>query len=98
MSNEDERTAAGRKFDLILNTIPFEVDNQEYVNLVGFGGIYCVVGIPTNKIAVSVPEYVFFQKTVSGSIVAGCKDMTELFPFCVKHSNNSLIFFASFCC
>jgi len=86
MSNEDERTAAVRKFDLILNTIPFEVDNQEYVNLVGFGGIYCVVGIPTNKIAVSVPEYVFFQKTVSGSIVAGCKDMTELFPFCVKHN------------
>lgn len=86
MSNEEEQEEAKYSLDFILNTIPVPHSYNEHIVMLRNGGTYCLVGIPVANVSLFVPQVVFHQYSIVGSIVAGESDITEMFKFCVKHN------------
>lgn len=77
------------KFDLIISTIPTKYEPMDYVNLLAYGGDFCIVGLPPTDIlpSISIGSLVFAgHKRVYGSMIGGMKETQEMLDFSLKHS------------
>eukprot|EP01135_Chromosphaera_perkinsii_P001725 Nk52_evm102s208 gene=Nk52_evmTU102s208 len=72
--------------DLVLNTVPCAMEYQPSLDMCRQNATYCMLGIPPINLPVFVPQMVFWQLHVVGSIVVGSQDMREMFTFCLKHN------------
>ncbi len=81
--------AAGR-FDVIIDTVPYEHDLNPYVNTLATNGTLVVVGYlgPLDPMLVTVP-LIMGRKSVAGSLIGGIAETQELLDFCGKHNITS---------
>ncbi|WP_010228375.1 NAD(P)-dependent alcohol dehydrogenase [Gillisia marina] len=81
--------AAGR-FDVIIDTVPYEHDLNPYVNTLATSGTLVVVGYlgPLNPMLVTVPM-IMGRKSVAGSLIGGIAETQELLDFCGEHNITS---------
>ena len=76
------------RFDVIISTIPTAYEPMEYVNLLAYGGEFCVVGLPPSEVmpSISLSSLVFAgHKRVYGSVIGGMKETQEMLDFSLKH-------------
>ncbi|MCA0153044.1 NAD(P)-dependent alcohol dehydrogenase [Winogradskyella vincentii] len=78
------------KFDLILDTVPYEHDFNPYMATLGTNGTLVVLGYlgPVESPLVTVPM-IMGRKNLAGSLIGGIAETQELLDFCGKHNITS---------
>ncbi|WP_019669724.1 NAD(P)-dependent alcohol dehydrogenase [Eudoraea adriatica] len=86
-TDESQMEGAMGRFDLIIDTVPYEHDLNPYVGTLNTNGTLVVVGYlgPLDPMLVTVP-LIMGRKSVAGSLIGGIAETQELLDFCGKHN------------
>lgn len=89
-TDESQMEKAMGRFDLIIDTVPYEHDLNPYVGTLSTNGTLVVVGYlgPLDPMLVTVPM-IMGRKSVAGSLIGGIAETQELLDFCGKHNITS---------
>lgn len=75
------------KFDLIIDTVPYNHDLNPYVDTLKVDGTLVLVGhLGSMDGMLNSAPMVMKRKTVAGSMIGGIKETQELLDFCGKHN------------
>jgi len=86
-TNDEHMKSVQSKFDLIIDTVPYEHDVNPYVNTLNFNGTLVLVGFLGNlEHALNTVPLVMGRRAVAGSLIGGIKETQELLDFCGKHN------------
>mmetsp|Transcript_44783 Transcript_44783/g.85640 ORF Transcript_44783/g.85640 Transcript_44783/m.85640 type:complete len:338 (-) Transcript_44783:178-1191(-) len=79
------------ELDLLINCVSAKTDYAQQMGWLAHAGTLCIVGLPVEEITVPLLGTVFYQKSVTGSIVGGRDDVKEMLQFCAVHGIKPLI-------
>lgn len=84
---ENEMKAAAGKFDLIIDTVPYDHDINPYLATLNISGTLVLVGfIGKMEDALSTPPMILGRRSVAGSVIGGIKETQEMLDFCGEHN------------
>ena len=84
---ENEMKAAAGKFDLIIDTVPYDHDINSYMATLNISGTLVLVGfIGQMEDALSTPPMILGRRSVAGSVIGGIKETQEMLDFCGEHN------------
>lgn len=85
-TDEDEMKAALNKFDLIIDTVPYEHDINPYMQTLAVNGTLVLVGFigEFENDFVSTKPMIYKRRSVAGSLIGGIKETQEMLDFCGK--------------
>lgn len=84
----DKLNEVKERFDFIISTIPTKYEPMDYINLLAYGGEFCIVGLPPTDIlpTINIASLVFAgHKKAYGSMIGGMKETQEMLDFSLKH-------------
>ena len=83
-TNEEEMKTVTNKFDLIIDTVPYEHDINPYMNTLTVDGTLVLVGFigEFEDVAISTRPMIYKRRTVAGSLIGGIKETQEMLDFC----------------
>lgn len=83
-TDEDEMKAVANKFDLIIDTVPYEHDINPYMQTLALDGTLVLVGLigEFENNAVSTRPMIYKRRSVAGSLIGGIKETQEMLDFC----------------
>jgi uncharacterized zinc-type alcohol dehydrogenase-like protein len=84
------RSARG-SFDIVLNTVSADIPIEDYVRLLGPGGVVVNVGLPTQPYSVRPGALVGGNKAIAGSQIGGIAETQEMLDFCAEHGLGATI-------
>ncbi len=86
-TDTEQMKSGGGKFDLIIDTVPYAHDLNEYVGTLNINGTLVLVGYlgPIDPMLNSVPM-ILGRKSVAGSVIGGIKETQDMLDFCGKHN------------
>jgi uncharacterized zinc-type alcohol dehydrogenase-like protein len=89
-TDEAQMEDAMGRFDLIIDTVPYEHDLNPYMNTLTTNGTLVVVGYlgPLDPMLMTIPM-IMGRKSVAGSLIGGIAETQELLDFCGKHNITS---------
>jgi uncharacterized zinc-type alcohol dehydrogenase-like protein len=89
-TDESQMEKVMGKFDLILDTVPYEHDFNPYMATLSTNGTLVVLGYlgPVDSPLVTVPM-IMGRKSMAGSLIGGIAETQELLDFCGKHNITS---------
>jgi uncharacterized zinc-type alcohol dehydrogenase-like protein len=86
-SDTEAMQAARERFDLIISTLPGDHDVTPYLDLLGRGGTYVVVGAVGNlTFPVSLPRLMKRHRSIAGSQIGSTRETQEMLDFCGEHN------------
>jgi uncharacterized zinc-type alcohol dehydrogenase-like protein len=87
LSTETKQMAAAkRRFDLIIDTVPYVHDVNPYIPTLAVNGVLVLVGYLGKLDAVlDTSPLVLTRKSVAGSFIGGIAETQELLDFCGQH-------------
>ena len=86
-TDEEAMKTVSGKFDLILDTVPYEHDILPYMNTLKLDATLVLLGfIGEFNIPISTKPMVFRRKNISGSLIGGIKETQEMLDFCGEKS------------
>ncbi len=84
---ENEMAAVRRKFDLIIDTVPYDHDLKPYIATLNINGTLVLVGhIGTLEHAISTVPLIGGRRAVAGSVIGGIKETQEMLDFCAENN------------
>jgi uncharacterized zinc-type alcohol dehydrogenase-like protein len=84
---ENEMESAKGKFDLIIDTVPYDHDINPYINTLNISGTLVLVGfIGKMEDALFTPPMILGRRSVAGSVIGGIKETQEMLDFCGEHN------------
>lgn len=84
---ENEMKAAKGKFDLIIDTVPYDHDLNPYISTLAVNGTLVLVGyIGKMEDALFTPPMIGGRRSVAGSVIGGIKETQEMLDFCGEHN------------
>jgi uncharacterized zinc-type alcohol dehydrogenase-like protein len=84
---ENEMSAVKGKFDLIIDTVPYDHDVNAYINTLNISGTLVLVGyIGQMGDALFTPPMILGRRSVAGSVIGGIKETQEMLDFCGEHN------------
>ena len=84
---ENEMKAAAGKFDLIIDTVPYDHDINPYLATLNISGTLVLVGfIGKMEDALFTPPMILGRRSVAGSVIGGIKETQEMLDFCGEHN------------
>lgn len=82
-TDEEQMKSVKGKFDLIIDTVPYDHDLNPYVMTLGINGTLVLVGyIGKLEDMVATPPMIMGRRSIAGSVVGGIKETQELLDFC----------------
>lgn len=83
-TDEEEMKAALNKFDLIIDTVPYEHDINPYMQTLAVNGTLVLVGFigEFENDSVSTKPMIYKRRSVAGSLIGGIKETQEMLDFC----------------
>jgi uncharacterized zinc-type alcohol dehydrogenase-like protein len=86
-TDDSQMKSVTSKFDLIIDTVPYDHDINPYVATLGINGTHVLVGfIGKMKEALFTPQMIMGRKSVAGSVIGGIAETQEMLDFCGKHN------------
>lgn len=80
---ENEMKAVKGKFDLIIDTVPYDHDINPYISTLNISGTLVLVGyIGKMGDALFTPPMIGGRRSVAGSVIGGIKETQEMLDFC----------------
>lgn len=84
---ENEMAAAKGKFDLIIDTVPYDHDINPYISTLNINGTLVLVGyIGKMDDGLFTPPMIGGRRSVAGSVIGGIKETQEMLDFCGEHN------------
>lgn len=84
---ENEMETVKGKFDLIIDTVPYDHDINPYVATLNISGTLVLVGyIGQMGDALFTPPMILGRRSVAGSVIGGIKETQEMLDFCGEHN------------
>ncbi|WP_417431416.1 NAD(P)-dependent alcohol dehydrogenase [Halpernia sp.] len=82
-TNKDQMKEVQGKFDLIIDTVPYEHDLNDYVSSLNVSGTLVLLGFigELNKMISTVP-IVLGRRSIAGSLIGGIAETQEMLDFC----------------
>lgn len=83
-TDDDAMKEVANKFDLIIDTVPYEHDINPYMNTLTVNGTLVLVGFigEFDKTAISTRPMIYKRRSVAGSLIGGIKETQEMLDFC----------------
>lgn len=82
-TDEHQMADVKGKFDLIIDTVPYDHDLNPYVLTLAVGGTLVLVGyIGKLEDMLATPPMISGRRSVAGSVIGGIKETQELLDFC----------------
>lgn len=82
--------AAANRFDLIIDTVPYDHDINPYLPTLKLDGTLVLVGLVGDiSHNLSTVPLLLGRRTVAGSVIGGIKETQELLDFCGEHNITS---------
>lgn len=76
-----------RKFDLIIDTVPYDHDINPYIATLNISGTHVLVGyIGAMADSLGTPAMIMGRRSVAGSVIGGIAETQEMLDFCGKHN------------
>ena len=86
-SDKEAMKAARERFDLIISTLPNDHDMNPYLDLLGRGGTYVVVGAVNDLThPVFLPKLMMRHRSIAGSQIGSTDQTQEMLDFCGEHN------------
>ncbi|MDE2590973.1 MAG: NAD(P)-dependent alcohol dehydrogenase [Patescibacteria group bacterium] len=85
-TDADQMAMVNGKFDLIIDTVPYAHDLNQYIPSLSVNGTLVLVGFLGNlDPTLNTAPMIMGRKSVAGSLIGGIAETQELFDFCGKH-------------
>jgi len=84
-----QMAAVAGKFDLIINTVPYQHDVNPYIPTLASGGTMVMVGYLGPLDDFNTAPLVFSRKALAGSLIGGIAETQEMLDFCGQHGIHS---------
>ena len=83
-TDEESMKSVFNKFDLIIDTVPYEHDINPYMNTLTVNGTLVLVGFigEFENESVSTRPMIYKRRSVAGSLIGGIKETQEMLDFC----------------
>jgi alcohol dehydrogenase (NADP+) len=75
-----------KKFHFIIDTVSAQHDLNTYLELLGRGGVMCLVGVPEKPAEVAAHNLIMRRRTLAGSLIGGIKETQEMLNFCAERN------------
>jgi uncharacterized zinc-type alcohol dehydrogenase-like protein len=72
-------------FDLIISTVPANVDLDAYLGLLGTDGTFVNLGVPEKPLSVSAMSLLRNRRSLAGTLSGGLPETQEMIDFCAEH-------------
>lgn len=90
LSTDKKHLASVRgRFDLIIDTVPYEHNVNPYLSTLALGGTLVLVGLVGQLPALNTAPLIVGRKSVAGSVIGGIAETQELLNFCGQHNITS---------
>ncbi len=84
--DEDQMTAHGGSFDMILNTVAASHELDAFSALLKRDGTLVLVGVPEHPHpSPNVGNLIFKRRAIAGSLIGGIAETQEMLDFCAEH-------------
>lgn len=88
-TNVAQMAAVSNRFNLIIDTVPYQHDVNPYVPTLATGGTIVMVGYLGPLDAFNTGPLVFNRKSLAGSLIGGIAETQEMLDFCGQHGIHS---------
>ncbi len=89
-TDENQMAAVNDKFDLIIDTVPYAHDINQFMPTLSLNGVLVLVGLLGNlEPTLNTVPLIMGRKSVAGSIIGGIKETQELLDFYEEHGITS---------
>ncbi|WP_449389228.1 NAD(P)-dependent alcohol dehydrogenase [Chryseobacterium lineare] len=87
-TEQDQMDSVRGKFDVIIDTVPYEHDINPYMQTVALNGTLVLVGFvgQFEETKPSTVPMIFQRRSVAGSLIGGIAETQELLNFCGEHN------------
>lgn len=72
-------------FDLVVCTVPANLDYDAFLGLLALDGTWVNVGVPKKPITLDVFSLLNNRRSLSGTLVGGIEETQEMLDFCAQH-------------
>lgn len=86
-TDKEQMKAVAGKFDVIIDTVPYDHDVNPYISTLNINGTHVLVGYlgGLENIINTVPM-IMGRKSVAGSVIGGIAETQEMLDFCGEHN------------
>jgi uncharacterized zinc-type alcohol dehydrogenase-like protein len=89
-SDAAQMTSVANKFDLIIDTVPYDHDLNPYISTLALNGTLVLVGLVGDlENVLSTVPLIMRRKSIAGSVIGGIPETQEMLDFCGKHDITS---------
>ncbi|CAD7809570.1 NADP-dependent alcohol dehydrogenase C 1 [Chryseobacterium aquaeductus] len=86
-TDEEQMKSVAGKFDVIIDTVPYDHDVNPYVATLNISGTLVLVGfIGKMEEALFTPPMIMGRRSVAGSVIGGIAETQEMLDFCGEHN------------
>lgn len=86
-TDEEQMNSVKGKFDLIIDTVPYDHDVNPYITTLTINGTHVLVGfIGKMEDSFFTPPMIMGRKSVAGSVIGGIAETQEMLDFCGEHN------------
>ncbi len=86
-TDEGQMKTVKGKFDLIIDTVPYDHDLNPYMRTLAVDGTLVIVGyIGAMEGILATPPMIGGRRSIAGSVIGGIKETQELLDFCGQHN------------
>lgn len=78
-------TELANSFDLIISTVPANVDLDAYLGLLALDGTLVSLSIPTKPLSLSAASLLANRRSLAGTLSGGLAETQEMIDFCAQH-------------
>jgi uncharacterized zinc-type alcohol dehydrogenase-like protein len=72
-------------FDLIVSTVPGNLDYDAFLQLLALDGTFVNLGVPKQPISFDVFSLLYNRRSIAGTLVGGIEETQEMLDFCAMH-------------
>jgi len=72
-------------FDLIISTVPANVDLDAYLGLLRTDGTFVNLGVPNKPLSLSAMSLLKNRRSIAGTLSGGLPETQEMIDFCAEH-------------
>ncbi|MFC9838425.1 NAD(P)-dependent alcohol dehydrogenase [Rhodococcus sp. NPDC127530] len=81
-SDQAQFATLASSFDLIICTVPVNLDYDAYLGLLDVGGTLVIIGPPTKPLSLNAFSLISKQRSIAGSLIGGIVQTQEMLDFC----------------
>ena len=87
LTDKEQMKSVSGKFDVIIDTVPYDHDVNPYISTLTINGTHVLVGYlgGLENIINTVPM-IMGRKSVAGSVIGGIAETQEMLDFCGEHN------------